>query len=384
MSTDTEVTIYYGPLHWFRQQVGTYDNESLLELIHDLDDQRRQFRLIVPGQEPEQLDDQPETPARPTRVTAESSDYATLHEHVLSNFAGLIGSIRPKQLHLHNPPARVRAQLERTISSAVDVRSYDYPQFSRATLVKVRDGFADHLVGQSSVKELLLAALYPLTTGRRTQPVVLMFYGPSGVGKTETAQFINGLLGGTLLRKQFSMFHSEKFASYLFGGSHSEPSLAHDLLDRESGVILIDEFDKANAVFHSAFYQLFDEGVLEDKNYEVRLGPSVIICTSNYGSDKAIREALGDALYSRFDAVIQFEQLSPTEVVQVIDRIFDKRFGQLDPQERLCLDREDLKSRLYSRAAQFSNVRTIAKKIDELISVQLVRSLLTDDRPHVD
>ena len=76
-----------------------------------------------------------------------------------------------------------------------------------------------------------------------------MFYGPSGVGKTETAHFLNSLLGGELLRKQFSMFHSDKFTSYLFGGSHNESSFALDLLNRESGVILIDEFDKAYPLF---------------------------------------------------------------------------------------------------------------------------------------
>lgn len=47
----------------------------------------------------------------------------------------------------------------------------------------------------------MLAVLYPLAMARRTKPVVLMFYGPSGVGKTETAQFVNGVLGGMLLHK---------------------------------------------------------------------------------------------------------------------------------------------------------------------------------------
>ena len=137
-------------------------------------------------------------------------------------------------------------------------------------------------------------------------------------GKTETAQFVNGLLGGTLLRKQFSMFHNEKFASYLFGGTHSEASFARDLLDRESGVILIDEFDKANSVFHSAFYQLFDGGAFEDKNYSIELGPSLIICTSNYGTEDEIRKALGDALYSRFDSLVHFKPLSKKEIRQAV------------------------------------------------------------------
>lgn len=262
MSSDTTVIIYYGPLSWFEDQLGKKKHTGLLDIVYERDEANRRHTHVVEGQEAPPS----EAPApRPKRVAAESSDYASLNEHVITNFAGLIRSINPEHLHLHNPPAHVHAQLERAFTT--ELKRYEYPAVTRDTLVRFRDGFAGHLVGQAAVKETLLAALYPLTTARRTKPVVLMFYGPSGVGKTETAQFVNGLLGGTLLRKQFSMFHNDKFASYLFGGTHSEASFARDLLDRESGVILIDEFDKANSVFHSAFYQLFDGGVFEDKNY---------------------------------------------------------------------------------------------------------------------
>lgn len=260
------------------------------------------------------------------------------------------------------------------------VERYDYPTVTRDTLTKINEGFADHLVGQRDVKERLLAALYPLTAAGRTRPVVLMFYGPSGVGKTETAQFINGLLGGELMRKQFSMFHNDKFASYLFGGNHSEGSFARDLLDRESGVILIDEFDKANPIFHSAFYQLFDGGVFEDKNYKVEVGPEVIICTSNYSSEDQIREALGDALFSRFDGLIPFQQLSTMEITQIIDRILDNRFQKLTGGELKHLDQEDLREKLHKRASTLGNVRKLAKFVDEVISLQLVRSLITSPK----
>ena len=50
------------------------------------------------------------------------------------------------------------------------------------------------------------------------------------------------------------------------------------------------EFDKAYAVFHSAFYQLFDEGIYEDQNYRVDVRHAIIICTSNYKSKDEIKE----------------------------------------------------------------------------------------------
>lgn len=87
-----------------------------------------------------------------------------------------------------------------------------------------------------------------------------MLYGPSGVGKTESAKSISKSLGGKLLRIQFSMMQNQESIDYIFGADHSKNSFARDMLGRESNVILIDEFDKVNPHFYNAFYELFDEG----------------------------------------------------------------------------------------------------------------------------
>lgn len=371
MSDDVDVSIFYGPLSWFKASLSDEDAERLLDIVIERDELRRQF-TIVHRDQPEP--DESALP-RPAFVSVDSGDYASFNEHFITNFAGQIRVLSPETLWLHNPPAAVVAQLNRAFRTTV--KRYAYPTVKRDTLSQINKGFADHLVGQTSVKESLLAALYPLTVDGRSRPIVIMFYGPSGVGKTETAQFVNDLLGGELMRKQFSMFHNDKFASYLFGGNHSEASFARDLLDRESGVILIDEFDKANPIFHSAFYQLFDGGVFEDKNYRVEIGPEVIICTSNYGTEGQIREALGDALFSRFDALIQFQKLSTEEIIQIIDRIIEDRFGRLTDEERGHLNKEDLRVKLHQRASNLGNVRKLGKFIDEVISLQLIRALVT-------
>jgi ATP-dependent Clp protease ATP-binding subunit ClpA len=378
MSGDTKVTIFFGPLSWFNEQLGDKEYKGLMELVIERDEATRRHVHVVEGQDPVP---EGEPTHRPKRVVAESGDYATLNEHVITNFAGLIRSIDPEHLYLHNPPAAVQTQLERVFGVKKDhVKRYEYPVVTRKTLLDIHDGFGSHLVGQESVKEQLLAALYPLTSAGRTKPVVLMFYGPSGVGKTETAQFVNGLLGGELMRKQFSMFHNERFASYLFGGHHSEASFAHELLDRESGVILVDEFDKANPIFHSAFYQLFDEGTFEDRNYRVELGPALIICTSNYGTEKEIRQTLGDALYSRFDALIRYEELTPEQIQQIIDKLINKRLAVLQEDELQQLDVEALRTGLYRLSGNVGNVRKLGKRVDEVISLQLVRSTLDQER----
>lgn len=382
MSDKVAITIYYGPLSWYNQQLQKVKYESLLDVVYELDDENREQVVIhvQPGEDGRITRPHVEKPEVPRikHLVAETGDFANLNDHVITNFPGLVRRLNPKHLYLHNPPLHVHRHLERSFPDALRVDRYTYPAITRKTLTEFRDNFAEHLVGQAAVKEALLTAMYPLTRPGRSQPMVLMFYGPSGVGKTESSQFINGLLGGTLMRKQFSMFHSDQFASYVFGGRHSEPSFAHDLLDRESGVILIDEFDKANSVFHSAFYQLFDGGVFEDKNYNVEVGPALIICTSNYGTEDEIRQALGDALYSRFDALIQFEPLARDEICQIIDRLVDSRYGKLEADERARLDVDDIKAKLYANAHSLGNVRKLGKLVDEVISLVLVRAVLDD------
>jgi ATP-dependent Clp protease ATP-binding subunit ClpA len=372
---ETDVTVYYGPLTWFKAELDGLDVESLLELASLYDQSNRRIIHTVAGSSAG--DDELAEEVGAEHVAAESSDYASFSEHTISNFVGLIRLLRLDHLYLHNPPARILAQLERAFTT--EIKRYTYAPVTSETLRAVNNGFAEHLIGQHEVKERLLAALYPLTAENRTKPMVLMFYGPSGVGKTETAMFVNGLLDGTLMRKQFSMFHSEKFASYIFGGTHAEASFAQDLLDRDSGVILIDEFDKANSIFHSAFYQLFDGGEFEDKNYVVDVGPALIICTSNYASVNEIQEALGDALYSRFDSVIQFKPLSPDEIVQLIDRLVDAKIEALSSRDQSLLDPRTIKESLYPQSKAFGNVRSLGKLVDEIISISLVRMLLTED-----
>lgn len=375
MSADVEVIIYDGPLDWFTAALDGEEHESLLTLMLESESERRQFSWKNSSEESNEAEPAP----RPVLVSMTSGEYASLHEHVLTNFAWEVGRINPVKLVIQNPPTPVRAQLARAFPDTT-VKQFDYPAFTVDQLLQIHDDFDSSVVGQTRAKKQLLAAIYKLTRPDRMGPVVVMLYGPSGVGKTETAQFINNIAAGRLLRKQFSMFHSDKFASYLFGGTHSEPALARDLLDREPGVILIDEFDKANHTFHSAFYELFDGGVFEDKNYRVEVGPALIICTSNWATEVEVQEALGDALYSRFDAVIEFTALTESETLTVIDRMVDARFDEVNDPEIAKLNRESVRAMLHRAAAQSNNVRQLGKLIDEVISTMIVTNLLSEAR----
>ena len=111
MAVETEVAIYYGPPSWFHQIVGDAEAKNFVTLVSEADEIRRRLRVVVPGE----AEDQPApNPSGPDLAVAESSDYASLQEHVITNFANLVAELRPKKLMLNNPPTRVHEQLMRT------------------------------------------------------------------------------------------------------------------------------------------------------------------------------------------------------------------------------------------------------------------------------
>lgn len=53
-----------------------------------------------------------------------------------------------------------------------------------------------------------------------------------------------------------------------------------DLLGRESNVVLLDESEKVSYSLYNVFYQLFDEGLFIDTNYEVDIRDGIFIPSS--------------------------------------------------------------------------------------------------------
>jgi ATP-dependent Clp protease ATP-binding subunit ClpA len=82
-----------------------------------------------------------------------------------------------------------------------------------------------------------------------------------------------------------------------------------------------------------------------------------------------MREALGDALFSRFDSLIGFQPLTRDEIGQVMDRLVDGRFAKLEPYEQTQLNLTNVKGRLYEFVDKFANVRQLGKFVDEVISL---------------
>ena len=202
-----------------------------------------------------------------------------------------------------------------------------------------------------------------------------MLYGPTGVGKTESAKIIAKILGGEASRIQFSMLQTGSLANYLYGSSVSSRSFAADLLERQSNVVIFDEFDKTGNVFHSAFYQLFDEGIFVDKNYSVDMTNTLIVCTSNYSSPQEIRQHLGEPLSSRFSSFIKYESLNQAAKTTIIQRKINEVYKSYPDSLRQSINKNEIEQQFMSTLRKSSNVREITAYIEQIISSSILSSV---------
>jgi len=178
-----------------------------------------------------------------------ADDYGSVLSHVLPNFTNIVTLNHDiGTLYVQNPPRRVIESLRAGYGDEIEYYGSEYPKLTRDILRELYASLNSDVLGQEECKRQIISGMYRLTTGSSSKPVVLMLYGPSGVGKTESAKSISRSLGGELLRVQFSMMQTQEAYDYVFGAEHSKSSFARDMMGRESNVILIDEFDKKQAV----------------------------------------------------------------------------------------------------------------------------------------
>ena len=133
----------------------------------------------------------------------------------------------------------------------------------------------------------------------RRRPVgALMFCGPSGVGKTETAHAIADLLfGGRLLNINMSEYQEAHTVSGLKGApagyvGYGEGGVLTEGIRRSPYcVVLLDEIEKAHADVIEMLYQVLDRGWMEDaEGVEADFSNALIVLTTNAG-DSVVEQA---------------------------------------------------------------------------------------------
>ena len=365
------INIYYGPINEFKKIVNINKVQGVLSLNKILELMKKDKDEDVL----EQYD----------KLVIYENEYSLLSE-TGQNMILYILKIgfeiyKVKEVYMQNPTKQIISLIENNVDKElVRIEKHEYKNIDKDILINLHRNFNKQILFQDEVREKIEIVFYHLMKERnKGKPVVLMFYGESGIGKTETAKFLGSMLGGSIMRVQMSMFQSNSYLDYLSGTEHNNKSFSRDLLNRKTNIVLLDEFDKTSYPIISLFYQAFDEGVFSDLNYDVNLKDLIFICTTNYLSENNIRESLGDPMFYRFDELIKFQKIRIEEIEPLVNQMIENQIEDLDTEEREVLnnsefDREIL-NLIKALKDNFNNL-TINFRVINKIIIKTIENIL--------
>ncbi|EPE05479.1 atpase aaa-5 [Ophiostoma piceae UAMH 11346] len=131
-------------------------------------------------------------------------------------------------------------------------------------------GIPHYLIGQTVAANQLMQKLLTYLTVPSKKPLVLVFAGPSGHGKTELARKLGYLLGLALEVVDCTIFNDERElfgprAPY-YGSEHGSP--LNNFIAKNNGkqsIVFLDEFEKTTTNIHQALLVPFDNGEYQDR-----------------------------------------------------------------------------------------------------------------------
>jgi ATP-dependent Clp protease ATP-binding subunit ClpC len=277
--------------------------------------------------------------------------------------------------------------------------------------------FEHEVIGQPEACRAATRAVLTFKAGLNdpARPIgVLLFTGPTGVGKTELSRSLARFLFGAaedserFVRLDMSEYSLPGSAERLIAQSSGEPSEFINQMRRQPfAVVLFDEIEKADEGVFDLLLSVFDEGRLTDRfGRTTHFQSAVIIMTSNLGATASETPGFGTGdeiasstynraaqiffrpeFYNRIDSVLSFNALDKTNVRLIATKelnALNSREGMVKRNLRLAwTDRVvdhvvqlGFNSRLGARPLQ----RVIEKEIVTPLALHLNRDSQLRDR----
>jgi len=256
-----------------------------------------------------------------------------------------------------------REEIELVVAAMAMVPADSVSGDDRERLQKLDTDLRRYIFGQDSAIESIAAAIRLSRAGLRLphKPVgSFLFFGPTGVGKTELARVLSQSLGVELLRYDMSEYSEKHTVSRLIGAppgyvGFDQGGLLTDAVRRHPySVVLLDEIEKAHSDLFNILLQVMDHATLTDNTgRKADFRNVVVIMTTNAGARELAAASLGfvtpkttgdpakkplERLFSpefrnRLDAVVRFDTLAPETIEMIVDKQINELRAALRPKQ---------------------------------------------------
>ena len=259
------------------------------------------------------------------------------------------------ELDNHTENQKVVAQVNDVAEAVERMTGIPVSQMGASDIERLKDmksRLEAHVIGQDKAVEAVSKAIRRNRAGfdEGNRPIgSFLFVGPTGVGKTELAkQLALDMFGNkdAIIRLDMSEYSDRIAVSKLIGATagyvgyeDNSNTLTERVRRNPYSIVLFDEIEKADPQVITLLLQVLDDGRLTDgQGNTVNFKNTVIIATSNagfgYGSDnddenkvdvmERIAPFFRPEFLNRFNAVIEFNQLSKEDLKKIVDLMLDQ------------------------------------------------------------
>lgn len=237
--------------------------------------------------------------------------------------------------------------------------------------------FNENLYGHETFKEEFKEIVYSFRVFNEIDEhkiLSLFLMGDSGVGKTEVARSIHRSMGSNerLAKINFGNYSSQDSLNSLIGSPRGyKGSDGSELFDKviasDLGLILIDEFEKANTPVFNYFLDVLETGKATNSlGEEIDLEGYIVIFTSNVKRSK-FEDTFSPELRSRFDYKGYFNLLSSGDKEKYVRFRFEDIIKKYNNKHNTKLNKKTCdKLAAHVDVKNYSNMRLLNSRIKKV------------------